>query len=236
MFFSVKPRKNSTRQSECGMSLIALMAVMSLFAVALLAAAPSVYQEVQREKELEAIRRGEEVAEAIRQYVTFYQGAKLPNSIDDLLEGLPQGTKKRQILRESAAVDPLSEDGKWQLVPINKVRNFAKRVQTYNNGMLPSSDNLPQNIGNQVGVLITNIDTGSEEDKTASADETDEESFTTDNTPFIGVVSQSKAKSFVAYYGIENHSKWVFTPLFRGAGTARIGQTDSTIKQQRIEQ
>ncbi|MCD9188647.1 MAG: hypothetical protein LUM44_19670 [Pyrinomonadaceae bacterium] len=218
------------------MSLIALMAVMSLFAVALLAAAPSVYQEVQREKELEAIRRGEEVAEAIRQYVTFYQGAKLPNSIDDLLEGLPQGTKKRQILRESAAVDPLSEDGKWQLVPINKVRNFAKRVQTYNNGMLPSSDNLPQNIGNQVGVLITNIDTGSEEDKTASADETDEESFTTDNTPFIGVVSQSKAKSFVAYYGIENHSKWVFTPLFRGAGTARIGQTDSTIKQQRIEQ
>lgn len=232
----MKFRKNPSPKSECGMSLIALMAVMSLFAVVLLAAAPSVYQEVQREKELEAIRRGEEIAEAIRQYVVFYQGAKLPNSIDDLLEGLPQGTKKRQILRESAAVDPLSEDGKWQLVPINKVRNFAKRVQNYNNGMLPSSDNLPQNIGNQVGVLITNIDTASEEDTTASADETDEESFTTDNTPFIGVVSQSKTQSFVAYYGIENHSKWIFTPLFRGAGTSRVGQTDSTIKQQRIEQ
>lgn len=236
MFFFVKFRKNSNPNSEGGMSLIALMGVMSLFAVALLAAAPSVYQEVQREKELEAIRRGEEIAEAIRQYVVFYQGAKLPNSIDDLLEGLPQGTKKRQILRESAAVDPLSEDGKWQLVPINKVRNFAKRVQTYNNGLLPSSDNLPQNIGNQVGVLITNIDTGSEEDATASADETDEESFTTDNTPFIGVVSQSKTRSFVAYYGIENHSKWIFTPLFRGAGTSRVGQTDSTVKQPRIEQ
>jgi len=236
MIFSVKLRKKINPKSECGMSLIALMAVMSLFAVALLAAAPSVYQEVQREKELEAIRRGEEVAEAIRQYVVFYQGAKLPNSIDDLLEGLPQGTKKRQILRESAAVDPLSEDGKWQLVPINKVRNFAKRVQTYNNGMLPSSDNLPQNIGNQVGVLITNIDTGSEEDSTASADETDTETFTTDNTPFIGVVSQSKTQSFVAYYGIENHSKWIFTPLFRGSGTSRMGRTDSTVKQPRIEQ
>lgn len=215
-------------KSECGMSLIALMAVLSLFAIALLAAAPSVYQEVQREKELEAIRRGEEVAEAIRQYVVFYQGAKLPTSIDDLLEGLPQGTKKRQILRESAAVDPLSEDGKWQLVPINKVKNFAKRVQSYNNGLLPSSETLPQNIGNQVGVLITNIDTGSEEDATASSDETDEESFTTDNTPFIGVVSQSKTRSFIAYYGIENHSKWIFTPLFRGSGTARAGRSDTS--------
>ncbi len=213
------------------MSLISLMAVMSLFAIALLAAAPTVYQEVQREKELEAIRRGEEIADAIRQYVVFYQGAKLPSSMDDLLEGLPQGTKKRQILRPSAAVDPLSEDGKWQLVPINKVKNFAKRVQSYNNGLLPSSDNLPQSIGNQVGVLITNIDTGSEDDATASADETDEDTFTTENTPFIGVVSQSKSKSFIAYYGIENHSKWVFTPLFRGSGSARMGRDD--VKQPR---
>ncbi|HQU84621.1 MAG TPA: hypothetical protein PKY59_15900 [Pyrinomonadaceae bacterium] len=231
MRFSLKFRKKYNPKSESGMSLISLMAVMSLFAIALLAAAPTVYQEVQREKELEAIRRGEEIADAIRQYVVFYQGAKLPSSMDDLLEGLPQGTKKRQILRPSAAVDPLSEDGKWQLVPINKVKNFAKRVQSYNNGLLPSSDNLPQSIGNQVGVLITNIDTGSEDDATASADETDEDTFTTENTPFIGVVSQSKSKSFIAYYGIENHSKWVFTPLFRGSGSARMGRDD--VKQPR---
>ncbi len=75
------------------MSLIAVLAVMTLFAIALLAVAPTVQQGVQREKEVEAVRRGEEVAEAIRQYVVFYRG-KLPTSIDDLLEGLPQGTKK----------------------------------------------------------------------------------------------------------------------------------------------
>ena len=87
------------RRSESGMTIIAVMAIMVLFAIALLAAAPSVQLEVQREKELESIRRGEEIADAIRQYVIFYNGAKLPQSIDDLLEGLPQGTKKRTILR-----------------------------------------------------------------------------------------------------------------------------------------
>ena len=208
-------------KSEQGMSLLAVMAVMTIFAIGLLAVAPTVQQEVQREKELESIRRGEEVANAIRQYVLAFNG-KLPNSIDDLLEGVPQGTKKRQILRESAAVDPLSEDGKWQLVPVNKIKNFARRVQNYNNGILPSSENIPAAISNQVGAFIINSDTKSEDDSSGSADATDEESFETSNTPFIGVVSQSKSKSVIAYYGIENHSKWVFTPLFRGSGAANI--------------
>ena len=90
------------------MTLIAVMAMMAIFAVALLAVAPSVQQEVQREKELESIRRGEEIADAIRWYMLAHNG-KLPESIDDLLEGVPQGTKKRMILRPSAATDPLSE-------------------------------------------------------------------------------------------------------------------------------
>ena len=107
------------------------MAAMVIFAIGLLAVAPSVMMNVQREKELEAIRRGEEVADAIRQYVEFYKGNKLPDSIDELLEGLPQGTKKRQILRPSAATDPLSEDGEWRLIsPTSKhFINFGKRVQ-----------------------------------------------------------------------------------------------------------
>ena len=219
------------RKSESGMSLLAVMAAMTLFAIALLAVAPSVQLAVQREKELEAIRRGEEVAAAIEQYVKFYNGGKLPNSIDDLLEGLPQGTKKRQILRPSAAVDPLSEDGKWQLVPINKVKNFASRVMNYNDGSLPSSNNLPPGIVNQIGVFITNLNTKSEEDATAPAEETDTDTFTTENQPFIGVVSGSKSKSVIAYYGIENHSKWVFTPLFRGGGFFRAESTGSTGQQ-----
>ena len=58
-----------TSNNESGMTLFAVMAVMVIFAVGLLAVAPSIEQEIRREKELESIRRGEEVAEAIKQYV-----------------------------------------------------------------------------------------------------------------------------------------------------------------------
>lgn len=209
------------RKSEEGMSLIAILAVMTIFAIALLAIAPSVQIEVQREKELEAIRRGREVAEAIRQYVVA-NNCKLPNSIDDLLEGIPQGTKKKQILRPSSATDPLSEDGKWLLVKATPqtLANFAKRVQNYNGGQLP--DTPDQKCFNQyAGQIVNVIDTGDDEDLTAPADETDSTDFSTDNTPFIGVVSQSRSRSVLTYYGIENHSKWLFTPIFSGAGSAR---------------
>ncbi|HMJ08262.1 MAG TPA: type II secretion system protein [Pyrinomonadaceae bacterium] len=211
---------------EAGMTLLAVMGMMAIFAIALLAVAPSVQQEVQREKELESIRRGEEIADAIKQYVIFYKGSKLPQSIDDLLEGLPQGTKKRQILRPSAATDPLSEDGKWRLIKADPkiIAAFAKRVQDYNNGVLPSN---PSRLLDRYSIVIVNsIDTGDESEATDA-----EEDFevVTDDTPFIGVASQSKSKSVISYYGIENHSKWIFTPLFRGTGTSGARMRPSPI-------
>lgn len=204
---------------EAGMTLLAVMGMMAVFAIALLAVAPSVQQEVQREKELESIRRGEEIADAIGKYVNYYRGAKLPQSIDDLLEGLPQGTKKRQILRPSAATDPLSSDGKWRLIEAEPkiIAAFAKRIQDYNNGVLPSNPEPRQFLDRYSVIIVNSINTANETD--ASAPEEDFE-VVTDNTPFIGVASQSRSKSVISYYGMENHSKWIFTPLFRGAGTA----------------
>ncbi len=209
------------------------MAAMTLFAIALLAVAPTVQQSVQREKELEQIRRGEEIAEAIRQYIVFYNG-KLPDSMDDLLEGLPQGTKKRQILRPSAATDPLSEDGKWRLIePTSQAfLNFGRRVQNFNNGLLPSNPQPSQLLDRYAAILVNITNTKSDEDL---KDDSEEEIETkTDNTPFIGVASQSRSKSVIAYYGIENHSKWIFTPLFRGTGASRINtQTNQDTSKQR---
>lgn len=208
----------SNRKSEAGMSLLAIMAVMTLVAIALLAVAPTIQINVQREKELEAIRRGEEIADAIRQYVEYYQGTKLPDSMDDLLEGLPQGTKKRQILRASAAIDPLSEDGKWRLVKPDSQAflSFGKRVQIYNNGLLPSSNSAF--LDNFARPLVNIINTKGEGD-VEEADELEIDDVT-DGVSFIGVVSGSRSKSVVAYYGVENHSKWIFTPLFRGSGVS----------------
>lgn len=214
------PMENrDSRRPEAGMTLIAVMAIMTVLAIALLAVAPSVQQEVQREKELEAIRRGEEIANAIREFVIHHRGTKLPESIDELLEGLPQGTKTRMILRPSAAIDPLSEDGKWRLIePEPQVlASFAKRVQTYNNGLLPTN---PSQLFDKYSIIIVNsLNTESEDDLT----EPDDFDIVTDNAPFIGVASQSRSRSVLTYYGIENHSKWVFTPLFRGGGANSPG-------------
>ncbi|MGI8789173.1 MAG: type IV pilus modification PilV family protein [Pyrinomonadaceae bacterium] len=214
-------------RSESGMSLLVVLAVMTLFAIALLAVAPTVQQGVQRERELEAIRRGEEVADAIRQYMIFYQG-KLPSSMDDLLEGLPQGTKKRQILRPSAAIDPLSADGKWRLIaPTTQAfLNFGRRVQIYNNGLLPSSPQPTQIFDRYASQLVNITNTKSDDDLKEDSDE--EIEVPTDKTPFIGVASQSRSSSIIAYYGIENHSKWIFTPLFRGVGVTYIGGSRNT--------
>ena len=217
----------TNKKQESGMTLLAVMAIMAVFAIGLLAVAPAIQQEIQREKELEAIARGEEVAEAIRQYVEFYRGTKLPNSIDDLLEGLPRGTGKRQILRASAAIDPLSEDGKWRLIKadVQTLGPFAKRVQNYNGGTLPAN---PSPTFDRYAIVIVNsVNTGTDADTGLSDDDdTGVDDAVTDNTPFIGVASQRKGKSVIAYYGIENASKWIFTPLFRGTrvNTNRINQ------------
>ncbi len=203
-------------KSQSGLSLIAVMAMMTLFAIALLAVAPTVQQGIKRDKELEAIRRGEEVADAIKQYVAFNGGSKLPNSIDDLLEGLPQGTKKRQILRPSAAIDPLSEDGKWRLIkPDSRAfLNFGRHVQIFNNGVLPAS---PQQLQRFALPLVNIINTETDGDIKEADDEIE---VLTEDTPFIGVASQNRETSVIAYYGVENPSKWIFTPLFRSAGAA----------------
>src|SRR5688572_3494478 len=113
---------SSRRRAEDGYTLVALLALMTVVAIVAAAAAPNIMQQAQREREAEAIFRGEQVAAAIRSYYSYRQGrygagdASLPTSIDQLQEGLAVGTKKVQILRPSAARDPLSDSGEWRLI------------------------------------------------------------------------------------------------------------------------
>ena len=126
--------------------MVALMALMSLLALFALAAAPSVQQQTQREREKEAIFRGEQVADAIRSYY-IYRGGQGPNSlptdIDQLLEGIqiPGRTKKLQILRAEAAIDPLSQDGEWRRIGATSddFRGFVQALMEYSGGVAPQA-------------------------------------------------------------------------------------------------
>ena len=206
--------------SEKGYTLVALLALMTVLMLALIAAAPSIRQQHQRELEREAIARGEEVAEAIRLYVEA-RGA-LPTSIEQLLEGAPVGIKKKQILRRSAARDPLSRTGEWRLVRPNDAAflDFKQAVMLYAGGQPPQGRQLPQLLRPFAAPVanIVNLNTAtstSQPTSTPSPTSSDEGSSFKNTGPFIGVVSHSRRESVINYYGIDRHDAWVFTPIFR---------------------
>jgi type II secretory pathway pseudopilin PulG len=203
------------RNSQAGYTLVALLAFMSVLALFAIAAAPGVRQQAQREREKEAIFRGEEVANAIRAYVEYRnsQGARgaaaLPTSMDQLLEGLPRGTHKVQILRSEAAVDPLSSTGEWKLIsPTSQnLVQFVQAVTVYAGGTPPMTRG---SLAQFVPQLVNVLNTGSTD--TAPGGEESSDNIT---GPFIGVASRSQRDSVVTYYGIDRHDQWIFTPLFR---------------------
>jgi type II secretory pathway pseudopilin PulG len=211
------------RRSEGGYSLVALLAVMTILALFAMAVAPSLQQQSQRDKEKEAIYRGEQVAEAIREYYKYRAAvnnirgdAALPTSMDQLVQGvpIPGGSKTRQILRASAARDPLSLEGEWRLIHprSEELTDFQQAVMTYVGSAVPQPRdreilNLQQVAAPQI---ISVLNTGTTSRPTASSSSSDDSSG-----PFVGVASRSKRSSVLTFYGIESHDQWIFTPLFR---------------------
>ncbi|HWP52939.1 MAG TPA: hypothetical protein VN476_02340 [Pyrinomonadaceae bacterium] len=201
--------------SEGGYTLVALLLVMSLLALWAVSAAENVRQQGQREREKEAMFRGEQVADAIRSYYRF-RGAQgvnsLPTSMDQLLEGIPRGTKKLQILRVEASRDPLSRSGEWKLIgPTSQdVAGFVKSLTVYSGGTPPAPRGDMGRLASVIPQMANVLDT--ESTSTAPGGEDDSANS---SGPFLGVASRSQRNSVMTYYGIDRHDGWIFTPLFR---------------------
>jgi type II secretory pathway pseudopilin PulG len=207
------------KNQQHGYTLVALLVVMTLMALLALAAAPTILQQAQRDREKEAIFRGEQVADAIRLYYRARVATgrseghpALPTSIDDLLEGAPTGrTKKLQVLRASAARDPLSSTGEWGLIrPFSAaMTDFTRTVMLYSESLrLPNTNDplLKKNETLFVQLPVVGLP-GSISSGDAALDNS--------SGPFIGVASRSKHSAVITYYGIDRHNQWVFTPMFR---------------------
>lgn len=202
------------RGSERGYSLVALLALMTVMMILAMSAAPSIRQQARRATELEAIARGEEVAEAIRLYIHYAR--RPPTSMEELQEGAPFVTKKIQVLRASAARDLLSESGEWKLIKVNDraFAEFVVELTKYAEGRTPQGttdtdptmQQLAQTLPRPTGIL----DIG-----TPESGESGDDSSLSSKGPFIGVASRSNRDSIITYYGIERHSGWVFTPFYK---------------------
>lgn len=205
----------ANRDSERGYTLVALLLVMSLLALWAVAAAENVKQQAQREREKEAMFRGDQVADAIRSYYR-YRGAQgpnsLPTSVDQLLEGIPRGTKKLQILRVEAARDPLSSSGEWKLIgpTSSNLTDFVKSLTIYSGGVPPTPRGDMGRLASLIPQMANVLDT--ESSSTAPGGEDDSANS---SGPFLGVASRSQRNSVMTYYGIDRHDGWLFTPLFR---------------------
>ena len=217
-----KTKLTARRRSEGGYTLVALLALMTVVALFAMAVAPSMQQQTQRDREQEAIYRGEQVADAIGQYFIYksattgnFGDQSLPSSMDQLLEGIPVvgGAKNRQILRVSASRDPLTGGGEWRYVHPRTQRliEFQQSIMFYTGSFLPQPPGqlarLQQLAAPPMGNLIN---TGTKPTPSSSSSFDDDASG-----PFVGVASRSKKESVLTYYGIEQHDQWIFTPLFR---------------------
>lgn len=201
---------------ESGYALIALLALMTVLMIMMMAAAPSFRQQARRELELEAIARGEEVAEAIRMYVRLSPTRQLPKSMDELLEGVaPAGrTKKVMVLRASAARDPLSSSGEWRTIKPNDPAfvRFVRDITEYAEGRTPNATSDPALQGvplPRLASIVTGLDSDGGEERGG------EDESMSSSGPFVGVASRSRRDSIVTYYGIDHHDGWVFTPFYR---------------------
>ena len=201
------------RARERGYTLVALLAVMTILALVMTTAAPSLQQQGQREREREAIARGEEIAEAIAMYMALKQTP--PTSMDQLVEGVepfPGAFKKMMILRREAARDPLSSSGEWKLVRPNDKAfiEFQAALAKYNNGVLPQQAIYKSFTPPQAAVTGL-VDLKNKTEEAPGGEDTEPNGA----GPFIGVVSRSRRKSVLAYYDIQRHDRWIFTPAYR---------------------
>ena len=219
----LKQMKNRQRNpSEGGYTLVALLGMMTVLALFAMAVAPSLRQQALREREKETIFRGEQIADAIREYYIHRSSTQglisdqaLPTSMDQLLEGVPirGAARNRQILRASAARDPLSEDGEWRFIAprAESLVEFQQSVMIHAGNVLPiprgQMAQLQQFAAPPI-VSISNLGSSGNRRPTTTAGDTA-------GGPFVGVASQDTNKSVLTYYGIETHDGWIFTPLFR---------------------
>src|SRR5215213_9581589 len=194
------PDPVARRRSEGGYTLVALLAMMTVLALFAMAVAPSVQQQAQREREQEAIFRGEQVAEAIGSYYRYRATSgraagdqALPTSMDQLLQGIPVpgGSKNRQILRASAARDPLTIEGEWRFIlpRTEALIDFQQSIMFYTNNIVPPP-RYPQIAQLQQFAVPQILNTTNLGSLSATRDQS---SFDEDATgPFVGVASRSK--------------------------------------------
>lgn len=133
--------------SQDGYVLLAILFALTLLVIALSAAAPRAAKAIQRQKEAELIRRGEQYALAIRRF--YKKFGRYPSDLDQL-----ENTNNIRFLRRKY-LDPITGKDDWQPIQFGQARPptgfFGQKITT-TGGMSPSGPGLgPSTIGTGLG-------------------------------------------------------------------------------------
>jgi type II secretory pathway pseudopilin PulG len=139
--------QSGRRNRQGGYVLLAILFALTLLVIGLAAAAPNAAKAIQRQKEEDLIRRGEQYALAIRRF--YKKFGRYPSDLDQL-----ENTNNIRFLRRKY-LDPISGKDDWQPIQFGQARPatgfFGQKVTT-TGGMSPSGPGIaPSTIGTGLG-------------------------------------------------------------------------------------
>ncbi|MDR3749598.1 MAG: hypothetical protein P4M04_15865 [Acidobacteriota bacterium] len=116
----IQTKSAARRQRDGGYLLLAILLMMALMVVALTIAAPTVVQQLKRDREEEMIHRGTEYARAIKKY--YKKFGRYPANLEQL-----ENTNQIRFLRKRYK-DPLAKDGKWKLLNYGDIQGLLNNA------------------------------------------------------------------------------------------------------------
>jgi type II secretory pathway pseudopilin PulG len=115
---SLRCGAESERQGEQGFMLVGLIVAIFFILLLLSVAAPKVAQALRREREVEAVRRGNQYVRAIRLYYNKFK--HYPGSLEQL-----EKTNNIRFLRQRY-VDPMTGKDDWRLIKVGEAKTTVK--------------------------------------------------------------------------------------------------------------
>jgi type II secretory pathway pseudopilin PulG len=198
LLFARYPPSNSRQR---GYMLLAILVMLAFLMLALLQVAPSIAQQIRREREEELIHRGRQYALAIKRF--YRKFGRYPTSLDEL-----ENTNRMRFLRRRFK-DPMTQGGEWRVIHFGE----AKVTPT---GLFGKPITATGAQGGTVGTPAATIAGGSSRSGTGSPGQPAGGSSDTlagrtfGGGPIVGVASTSTAESIKELNGKNHYNDWEF--------------------------
>ena len=110
--------RTEERHGEQGFMLVGLIVAIFIILMVLGIAAPKMAQELKRDREVEAVHRGNQYVRAIQLY--YRKSGSYPGSMDALAKGTPVKFLRQQYL------DPFTGKSDWRLIHVGEAKTTVK--------------------------------------------------------------------------------------------------------------